>query len=160
MTDTTISDAVTDDHDHLAEVLLVLDKTLKTVEDFETKVTALSSDTGTLANALYEHLSTWPPTDDDEQCVDELATWVNEWLIPTFALDIQLKGWRNEPALQSEMRALWMGYQQMAIAEAASFDPLAWHDFLDRVISRIDAHKERRQRVVRQGRLHTRTDPH
>ena len=49
----------------------------------------------------------------------ELTEWVDEWLIPTFALDVILKNWSEEPALCSELQALKLGYQAMAASADA-----------------------------------------
>lgn len=87
---------------------------------------------------LEAHLSVW--TDG----ADELDEWVDGWLTPTFGLDQLLAGWAREPALRSELQALWIGYRRMAMAMEASFEPLVWHDHLAHVLGRVDDHRARR----------------
>lgn len=91
-----------------------------------------------LALLIEEHTSVW--------AVDaELTEWVDEWLIPTFALDVILKNWSEEPALCSELQALKLGYQAMAASAARpNFDAISWHDALARMVDRVSTHREHR----------------
>lgn len=118
------------------------------IHDLLVSYEKLDHDLGTqgksIANleALLEaHLSVW--TDGAE----ELDEWVDGWLMPTFGLDQVLSGWAKDPALRSELQALWIGYRRMAMAMEASFEPLVWHDHLAHVIDRVDQHRARRTQV-------------
>lgn len=72
-----------------------------------------------------------------------LASWVEEWLIPTFQLETTLTGWQQSPALLSELSALFGGYQQMIDPKATGWDALNWHQHRAGVIARIEDHQRR-----------------
>lgn len=125
----------------LKDLLDSYEQLIDKVDDLQQGTSTINRDVGELARQLHGHLSVW---DDVDQ---ELEQWVEGWLIPTFALDSTLAGWQDSPAERSELHALRIGYQQMAQAGAAGFDPLAWHDYLDRVIARIPEHRRRRTQL-------------
>lgn len=72
-----------------------------------------------------------------------LASWVEEWLIPTFQLETTLTGWQDSPALLSELSALFGGYQQMVDPKANGWDALNWHQHRASAIARIEDHQRR-----------------
>ncbi len=127
-----------DDADVFAELLETVSEMHSDVDNLSKGMEVLNADVGTLAQRLILHLAEW------EDPGDELAHWVDDWLIPTFALRTVLAGWETEPAIRSELQALWIGYQKMAAAREASFDPLSWHEYLPRLIDRVHDHRARR----------------
>lgn len=74
---------------------------------------------------------------------EQLTGWVDEWLIPTFALEVALKDWSNSKAMESELRALHIAYQHMSGPKAHGFDPINWHSHLMSMLGRIDEHRRR-----------------
>ena len=133
----------------LPELLGVLEANTAAIEKLQTRIETLTADSQTIADVLYQHLGMWPADNaagsaDVESADVELAEWVRSWLIPTFALGQQLDSWEEVPALWSELRALRLGYLEMAKSDVG-FNALAWHDYLDRVVARIPAHREHLQ---------------
>ena len=74
---------------------------------------------------------------------DQLAEWVNDWLIPTFALHILLDGWERHAGFRSEVAALHLAHQQMVQPSAHGFDPIVWHSHLASMIDRLERLKHR-----------------
>lgn len=64
---------------------------------------------------------TWPAPGE------EFTAWVDQWLIPTFQMGSLLEGWQKQPAVTSELAALFGGYQEMTGPRATGWDALAWH---------------------------------
>ena len=125
----------------LGELLVALsdlsDAVVKSTERVE-ELERNQQDLEKLALLIEEHCAIWT-------IEDELPEWVNDWLIPTFALDVVLKNWIEEPALRSELQALKLGYQAMAASAARpNFDAISWHDALARMVDRVSAHREHR----------------
>lgn len=72
-----------------------------------------------------------------------LASWVEEWLIPTFKLDTTLAGWADTPAIMSELSALYAGYTMMTHPKATGWDALTWHQHRASTIERIEDFRTR-----------------
>lgn len=79
----------------------------------------------------------WPNADD------ALTEWVEDWLIPTFALHVLLTGWNEHPGFTSELAALHLAYQHMATPDAHGFDSIAWHSHLASMTNRLEELKRR-----------------
>lgn len=121
----------------LAELLDIFGKCDEQLATLHETVPILQEDVAELARVLRDHIARWAEPDD------ELAAWVNGWLIPTFSLDVELQDWESNPAIASELKALRQGYGVVAEAKEASFEPLAWHDYLAKVRERISGHRSR-----------------
>lgn len=73
----------------------------------------------------------------------ELDQWVNGWLVPTFRLETVLEGWPGEPAIVSELAALYSGYCEMTGPKATGWDALSWHQYRASTVERIISFKHR-----------------
>lgn len=75
---------------------------------------------------------------------EQMGSWVNEWLVPTFRLEATLSHkWDDDPAIVSELAALFAGYLQMISKDASGWDPLTWHSHKTSTVERITAHQKR-----------------
>lgn len=84
---------------------------------------------------------------------EELTDWV-DWLIGRYGLDEVLPPcWMRHGAMVEELTALYAGWHTAYMdIDARGFDPLAWHEALDRTVRRVkewnrqgcrsDAHRE------------------
>ncbi|AQP52741.1 hypothetical protein [Tessaracoccus flavescens] len=79
----------------------------------------------------------WPKPSRD------LDQWVNGWLVPTFRLQTILEGWPGEPAIVSELAALYSGYCEMTGPKATGWDALSWHQYRAFTVERIITFKHR-----------------
>lgn len=114
----------------LADALVELTVRTEQLELAQTDVEAL-------AQLIESHCSQWKGD-------QELAAWVDGWLIPTFALGKLLRQWEEQPALVSELQAMKLGYSAMVETQATpGFDAISWHDALARFIDRVPAHRRR-----------------
>lgn len=78
----------------------------------------------------------WPTPSED------LAGWVDDWLVPTFRLDTVLQGWAQTPAIVSELAALHAGYLEMTSPKATGWDALAWHQHRASTTDRITTYRQ------------------
>ena len=87
---------------------------------------------------------------DAEQDLDE---WV-AWLIPTYALETVLDGWRAHPAMVRELAALMKAHIDV-IGKPKGFDDVVWHGHVGSMVQRVQAFRERttqdRQKAATQG---------
>ena len=72
-----------------------------------------------------------------ETSAEKLAEWVDGWLIPTFALEVVLHNWEDNPGIVSELHALSTALEPMRTNRAHGFDPVNWHSHLASMINRI-----------------------
>lgn len=72
-----------------------------------------------------------------ETSAEKLQEWVDEWLIPTFALEVVLHNWQDNPGIVSELQALSIAFEHMRSKKAHGFDPVNWHSHLASMINRI-----------------------
>lgn len=75
---------------------------------------------------------------------EKMEDWVNEWLLPTFRLEMTVGAdWAEDPAVFSELAALYAGYTAMVSSDASGWDPLTWHSHKTGTMERITAHLKR-----------------
>lgn len=78
----------------------------------------------------------WPRASND------MTSWVEGWLAPTFDMHTEIRNWQDMPPLVSELTALWVGYNEMTDAKAKGFDPLVWHSHLASARIRMQNHRK------------------
>lgn len=116
-----------DDIDQIAEIFETLTIALGKIDDLANRIDAIE----------WTENHPWPTPETD------LITWVDTWLNPTFRMDSLLGNWQTNPALTSELTALFKAYKDMTAPQATGWDALAWHRYRAEMEDRIRIHTQR-----------------
>lgn len=101
------------------------------------------------APASQDDEGTWQPWPAQQQPfpaqylgTDELVSWVEQWLMPTFHLTSALSNWRDNTAVVCELAACYDAYLAMSTS-GDPWHPIQWHGYLDSALTRIRDHRKR-----------------
>lgn len=116
---------------------VVHEQLISTAEKSSKALREVSQTVAALDQRVAHLESTW------ESDVEVLEEWVDGWLIPTFALELVLRDWKDNPGMVSELKAAKIGHAHMASSTAGGFDPMVWHSYLSSMIGRMEPLRER-----------------
>lgn len=112
--------------EELKEVIAVMEQSFLHMDALKRRIEYLES----------KEWKVWPEVNE------KFESWVNEWLLPTFRLEVTLgTDWADDPAIFSELAALFAGYTEMVSSDASGWDPLTWHSHKTGTIERITTHQ-------------------